>query len=225
MSITSNLTIQPEKEKIKTLKIMIIGEAAVGKSSLMYRYTMNSFSLTMLGTAGIDFKKKQVTVEDIKYNIILYDTAGHDRFRKIVKNHCKGADGILLVYDISEKQSIERLSAWMEDIEENTDKDVEVVLVANKSDIQPREISKEKGKELGLKYNIPVIETSAKTSSNVDQAFDTLINNIIRKEKLGQVDTTTMKTLDKIDNKSTHDPPPNNIKKKKDSEGCQCIIF
>ena len=218
MSTSSELN---GKDKIKTLKLMLIGEAAVGKSSIMYRYTMNSFNPTMLGTAGIDFKKKEVQYNDTKIKIILYDTAGHDRFRKIIKNHCKGANGIVVVYDLSEEQSIERLSTWMSDIEENAEKDVELLLFGNKSDKEPRMISQEKGIELSKKYRIPILETSAKTGYNIEEAFSLLINNILKKE-LHETQKTTTETKEKeeIPNKII-----NTKKKKNETDGCKCIIF
>jgi len=209
-----------KNEKLKSLKIMLIGEAAVGKSSIMYRYTMNSFKLNMLGTAGIDFKKKEIVVNNEPIKIVLYDTAGHERFRKIIKNHCKGANGIVLVYDIGEEKSIERLSTWMTDIEENSDKGVEIILIGSKSDIEPRKITEEQGKELSLKYNVPIIETSAKTGHNIDLLFDMLINNILSKER--KVESSNKQEIDIKKNEIVN---INQTKKKPESVGCQCLIF
>jgi len=209
-----------KSDKIKTLKLMLIGDAAVGKSSIMYRYTMNSFKLNMLGTAGIDFKKKEIEIDDNKIKIILYDTAGHDRFRKIIKNHCKGANGIVLVYDIGEEKSIERLSSWMNDIQENSDPDVEVILVGNKADITPRKVTEQEGLELSMKFNIPIIETSAKTGQNVEEAFNILIKKILKKEKVEIFKTSESKEDIKI--KQIKSLPG---KRKDDHDGCKCIIF
>ena len=213
-------SVTDKSDKIKTLKLMLIGEAAVGKSSIMYRYTMNSFKLNMLGTAGIDFKKKEVEIDDNKIKIILYDTAGHDRFRKIMKNHCKGANGIVLVYDIGEEKSIERLSSWMNDIKENSDPDVEVILVGNKADITQRKVTEQEGLELSMKFNIPIIETSAKTGQNVEEAFNILIKKILTKEKVEILKTSESKEDVKI--KQIKSLPG---KKKDDQDGCKCIIF
>jgi len=213
----SNLSENGDKNKIKSLKLMLVGEAAVGKSSIMYRYTQNTFTYSMLGTAGIDFKKKDVVVDDTKIKIVLFDTAGHDRFRKIIKNHCRGANGIVIVYDVSEESSIEKLSNWMTDIQENADKDVELLLLGNKVDIAERKISEEQSKELSQRLNIPMLETSAKTGFNIEEAFDLIINNILKKEKFETEKTTENRETPVIQQKI--------VTKKKKEEGCQCLIF
>lgn len=205
------------KDKKKILKIMLIGETAVGKSSIMYRYTMNTFTLSMMGTAGIDFKKKELEVDNQKIKIVLYDSAGHDRFRQIIKNHCKGAHGIVLVYDIGEEKSIERLSNWMDDVKD-VEKDAEVVLVGNKCDIEQRKVSYEQGQELAKKFNIPWLETSAKTGYNIEETFDQLIKSILKKEK----DKIEKPNLTEI--KSTPVNVVPNVKKKEEV-GCKCLIF
>ncbi len=225
MSDSTMITTKSDKDKIKSLRIMLVGEAAVGKSSIMYRYTMNSFSLNMLGTAGIDFKKKEVTVDDTKIKIVLFDTAGQDRFRKIIKNHCKGCNGIVVVYDISEDKSIERLSSWMDDIYENSDDGVEIMLVGNKRDIEPRQITEEQGLELGNKFKIPILETSAKTGDNIDEAFDLLIGNILKKDKEKEK-VVNEKELNNIKGSNGNEDVQKDKKSKKDdSIGCKCIIF
>lgn len=218
MSVTPST--KTEKENVKSLKVVLIGEAAVGKSSIMYRYTMNSFSYSMLGTAGIDFKKKELEVDNQKIKIVLYDTAGHERFRKMVHSHCKGANGIMLVYDVGEERSIDNLKEWLSDLNANA-KDVPIILVGNKCDIETRQISEEEGRELSETYKVPWIETSAKTGLNVELSFDNLLNEILKKEKEKEKEKiATENAITTIENKA-----PSNQQKKKETSGCKCVIF
>jgi Ras-related protein Rab-8A len=168
---------------LKDIKIMLLGDQAVGKSSLMMRYTTDTFSLNTMGTAGIDLKKKTVTIDSEEVKIMIYDTAGHDRFRQITKVHYKGSRGVMLVYDVSDKKSYESVSTWMDHIKENAEVGVEIILVGNKIDIENRQVSTEEGKNLGIKYGVPFVETSAMSGEGVEKAFLTLVTKIYETDK------------------------------------------
>lgn len=166
------------------VKLMLLGDQAVGKSSLMIRYTEDIFNLNIMGTAGIDLKKKNVTINNDNIKVMIYDTAGHDRFRQITKTQYRGAKGIILVYDVTDKKTFDSVSYWMDHIKENADADVEILLVGNKTDItENRTVKVDDGAELGKKFNVKVVETSAKSGDNVDKAFMSIIDNIYNKEK------------------------------------------
>jgi small GTP-binding protein len=164
------------------IKVMILGNQAVGKSSIMLRYTDDIFHYNMMGTAGVDIKKKMIKVGDDNMKVMIYDTAGHDRFRQITKNLYKGAQGIMLVYDVSDKKTFENISYWMDHIKNNADVGVEIILIGNKIDITNREVSVEDGIALSNKFKVPIVETSALTGINVDSAFLTLVQNICNKD-------------------------------------------
>jgi small GTP-binding protein len=164
------------------IKIMILGNQAVGKSSIMLRYTDDVFHYNMMGTAGVDFKKKMVKIGNEEIKVMIYDTAGHDRFRQITKNLYKGSQGIMLVYDVSDKKTFESVSYWMDHIKNNADVGVEIILVGNKIDITNREVSTEDGIGLANKFKVPIVETSALNGFNVENAFLTLIQNICEKD-------------------------------------------
>lgn len=172
-------------EKKQNTKILIIGDQAVGKSSLLMRYCDSKFTLNMMGTAGIDFKKKIFEHNSQKHTIIFYDSAGHDRFRHIIKQHYNGAKGIILVYDVTDKGSFSNVNTWMNNIKENADSNSELLLIANKVDlVEDRLISREEGEELAKKFEVNYFETSAKTGENTDLAFNDLIIRILSNEKL-----------------------------------------
>jgi small GTP-binding protein len=172
-------------KQMKQMKLMILGDQAVGKSSLLLRYTEDTFSLNMMGTAGIDLKKKIVTIDNELVKVMIYDTAGHDRFRQITKVQYKGSKGIILVYDVADRKSFESVSSWMDHINENADDGVEIMLVGNKIDMmEKREVTKEEGIYLAQKFEVPIVETSALSGENVEQAFLTIIQTVYAREKL-----------------------------------------
>jgi Ras-related protein Rab-1A len=164
------------------VKIMLLGNQAVGKSSLMLRYSDDIFNVSMMGTAGIDIKKRVVKINDDLIKVMIYDTAGHDRFRSITQKTYKGAKGIVLVYDVSDRSTFESVTEWMEHIKTHAESDVQVILVGNKMDITNKQISEEDGIQLAKKYNVLFMETSALTGNNVETAFNLLLQGIINKD-------------------------------------------
>lgn len=179
---------QQNEGKVETdIKLMLIGDQAVGKSSLMVRYTEDNFYVNMLGTAGIDFKKKMITKDDKTIKVTVFDTAGHERFRKINKSYYRSVKGIILVFDITDRQTFEHVTTWMESILENSTKDKipQVLIIGNKFDMEPeRKVSKEEGITIAKKYNAIFTETSAKTGENVEKAYNLIIDACLDKENI-----------------------------------------
>jgi small GTP-binding protein len=159
-------------------KIIIIGEQAVGKSSLIMRYVDSDFDLNMIGTAGVDFRKKQINIDGKDIKLMIFDTAGQQRFRSITKNFYRECHGVLLVYDVSDAHSFANLKEWLSSIKQHADEGVEILLVGNKIDL-PRQVQTDEGKQFSKESNVPLIETSAKTGQGVEKSFETLIRNII----------------------------------------------
>lgn len=168
-----------KKENKMTIKIMMIGEQAVGKSSITKRYTEQIFVPTIMGTAGLDIKQKVVNVFNENVNVIIYDSAGHERFRKITEVQYKGSDGLVLIYDTTDKKSFDWIIEWIDKLKSDKAK-MEIILLGNKIDLEGREINKKQAEEIANKYDISLLETSALTGENVDEAFDLIIKNIFR---------------------------------------------
>ena len=171
-------------------KILLLGDSAVGKSCLLLRYCDNAFQETHLTTIGLDFRLKTVELEDgKKIKIQIWDTAGQDRFRAITRNYYKGANGILLVFDVTDEQSFEHIKSWIEKINEEAQEGIITYLVGNKIDnIEKRVISEEKAKRLGDEFKLTYFETSAKSSLGVNEVFSSLIKEIHKtyQEKVGE---------------------------------------
>lgn len=156
------------------IKLLTLGDSGVGKTSLLMRYADDSFSESFITTIGIDIKFRYLEIDGKTVKVQVYDSAGQERFRSITTSFYRRANGLLLVYDVTDRASFEHIANWMHDIERNADPDISIVLVANKSDCPKNKlaVTEEEGKVLAEQFKIPFIQTSAKTNTNVSEAFD-----------------------------------------------------
>lgn len=163
-------------------KLLLIGDSGVGKTCLIVRFSEDSFNSTYISTIGIDFKIRTTEIQGKKIKLQVWDTAGQERFKTITTAYYRGAMGIILVYDITDERSFENIQNWMKSIKENAAAGVERMLLGNKCDIEiKRKVPKDRGEKLAKEHNIRFFETSAKSSQNVDEAFNTLANDILMK--------------------------------------------
>ena len=161
------------------LKLLIIGDSNVGKTSILLNYTDNYFPESHLATIGVEYKVKEIKTN--KYNIALqiWDTAGQERFRSITKSFFRNTNGILFVYDITNRKSFQSVKDWIKDSELH-DSGFEKILVGNKIDLkEKREVNTDELTEYGIKKKIDIIETSAKERINIDEAFQKIIDLIL----------------------------------------------
>ncbi|MEQ2215595.1 hypothetical protein XENOCAPTIV_003047, partial [Xenoophorus captivus] len=128
----------------------------------------------------IDFKIRTVELDGKKIKLQIWDTAGQERFRTITTAYYRGAMGIMLVYDITNEKSFDNIRNWIRNIEEHASADVEKMMLGNKCDMNDkRQVSKERGEKLAIDYGIKFLETSAKSSINVEEGFLTLARDIM----------------------------------------------
>jgi Ras-related protein Rab-8A len=161
------------------MKFLLIGDSGVGKSCLLLRYADDSFTPTFITTIGIDFKVKYVDHAGKRVKLQIWDTAGQERFRTITTAYYRGAMGILLVYDVAEETSFNNVRNWMQNIRKYAPANVRMILVGNKCDIvDKKQVDVERGQKLANEFNIPFVETSAKTGVNVEKVFDKLVSEI-----------------------------------------------
>ncbi|NWW06836.1 RAB10 protein, partial [Oreocharis arfaki] len=131
---------------------------------------------------GIDFKIKTVELQGKKIKLQIWDTAGQERFHTITTSYYRGAMGIMLVYDITNAKSFENISKWLRNIDEHANEDVERMLLGNKCDMEDkRVVPKAKGEQIAREHGIRFFETSAKANINIEKAFLTLAEDILRK--------------------------------------------
>ena len=161
------------------LKILIIGDASVGKTSLLLKYVDNYFPETHMATIGVEFKEKAINTPKYKVTLNVWDTAGQERFKSITKSFFNKTNGILFVYDITSEKSFSGVKNWIKDSEFYGK--FESVLCGNKIDLeQQREVKKDTLKEFGLKKKMEVFEASAKDGTNVNKAFQKLVDLILK---------------------------------------------
>ena len=166
----------------KPLKLLLIGDSNVGKTSLLLRYLDNTFSDKYITTIGVEFKSKDITLNNKTYKIHIWDTAGQERYKSITRNFYKHAEGIIFVYDITNKTSFSNLKNWISNAENEAD--FKIIIVGNKLDMESRrEVSIEQLKKLAKKKNCKYFETSAKDNINVENLFLSIINEMINNIK------------------------------------------
>ena len=166
-------------------KILLIGNSAVGKSSLLLRFSDNVFNESFLPTIGVDFKIRTFELQGKTVKLQIWDTAGQERFKTITSSYYKGAHGIILVYDITDKASFKDLENWLYEVESHADDNVVQLVVGNKKDLEnDRQVSTQEGQEYADSLGFKFLETSAKESVNVDQAFITMTKEIKKRAKV-----------------------------------------
>ena len=169
-----------------TIKLFILGNFSVGKTSLINKFVKNSFRDFYLPTIGFDYTTKIITLpNEKKVEIYFYDTAGQERYRSIAFNLLRSSDGVILIYDITKKETFNAIPMWIESIRELKGNDFPIILIGNKSDLEEeREVETEKGKKLAEEYGFSFFETSSKEGTNVHESILELALKIVgQKEK------------------------------------------
>lgn len=163
------------------IKLLVIGDSAVGKSCLLLRFCDDEFTPSFITTVGIDFKIRTIVIDKKKVKLQIWDTAGQERFKTITHAYYRGAMGIMIVYDVTTESSFHSLHSWLKNVEEYApDVNVTKILVGTKIDlINNRQISKEQGKAFALEIGMSFIEVSSKENVNVDAVFVILASKVM----------------------------------------------
>jgi small GTP-binding protein len=168
-------------------KILVLGESSVGKTSLLMRYAEDKFESTVQ-TIGVDFKNKYIIYNNKRIQLELWDTAGQERFKGIAKNYFHAANGVILVFDITNKDSFNKLKYWIDEGKTNVGQDTEIIIAENKVDLEnERKVTKDTINEFGKKMGLEILETSAKTGLGVDEIFKRLVSRLYSNKKIGKV--------------------------------------
>ena len=162
-------------------KLILIGDAAVGKTNILSKYLRNEFDPNSKSTVGVEFGTKNITLENNKIKLQIWDTAGQERYRSVTSAYYKGAKGAVLVYDITRKATFDSIDKWIPDLKTNGDSDIIIMLIGNKSDLESqRQVSLDEGKEKAENYKIAFLETSALNGTNIQRAFQELIEDVYK---------------------------------------------
>ncbi|XP_059622141.1 ras-related protein Rab-35 [Phlebotomus argentipes] len=166
-------------------KLLIIGDSGVGKSSLLIRFSDNTFTGSYITTIGVDFKIRTVVINGQRVKLQIWDTAGQERFRTITSTYYRGTHGVIIVYDVTNGESFANVKRWLQEIEQNCDV-VNKVLVGNKNDFPERKVVvTEDAQRFARQMDIQLFETSAKDNVNVEEMFFAITEKVL-KHKLSQ---------------------------------------
>jgi len=162
-------------------KLVLIGDSGVGKSCLLLRFADDNFTDSYISTIGVDFRFRTVTIDSKVVKLQIWDTAGQERFRTITSAYYRGADGIIMVYDVTSAESFDHVEEWLSEVDRYANENTVKLLVGNKADlVEKREVSEETAQRFADKLNISFLETSAKTATNVEAAFLTMAKELIK---------------------------------------------
>ena len=175
-------------------KVLLLGDSSVGKTCFLLRYCDKSFQDVHLSTIGLDYRLKTITLKNNRtVKLQIWDTAGQDRFRAITKNYYKSANGVILIYDITNIQTYENVKNWISQIKEEANPNVIIYLVGNKIDLpkEKRVVNIEDGEKIAEEFEIKFKEASAKSGTNVNEIFEELVEQI--DEKFSKLETPKKK--------------------------------
>ena len=164
------------------LKVLLIGDAGVGKSSLLLRYTEDKFDEALGSTIGVDFKVKTVEADGKRVKLTLWDTAGQERFRTLTSSYYRGAQGVVLVYDVTRRATFDDLQRWLEEVDAYAPgggEEVVKLLVGNKIDLEDRQVTEQEATDFARQQAMMYLECSARTRVGIRQAFEEVVLKIL----------------------------------------------
>jgi small GTP-binding protein len=181
-------------------KVVLVGDMSVGKTNIIAKYLKNDFSEDYKTTIGVEFHSKIAKVEGHVVKAQIWDTCGQERFKSITDSYYKGAKGAFVVYDITRKNTFESVDSWISALRSAADKNLNIILIGNKSDLEDqRQVETEQGEEKAQNNEAAFMETSAYSGDNIDKAFDNMITDVYNKcksEMLANVEIDIGKSKD-----------------------------
>eukprot|EP00992_Anisonema_acinus_P015577 TRINITY_DN9802_c0_g1_i1.p1 TRINITY_DN9802_c0_g1~~TRINITY_DN9802_c0_g1_i1.p1 ORF type:complete len:206 (+),score=41.37 TRINITY_DN9802_c0_g1_i1:52-669(+) len=166
------------------VKAVVVGDSGVGKTSLVLRYTDDIYDSSYMATIGVDFRIKSFERNDEAVKLQVWDTAGQERFRGITRGYYRGAEVVLVCFDVSNWDTFSSLKTWLRDVETYAPATRSTILVGTKSDSQRREVSKEEAQAFAAANSMQYIETSAKDNQSVTEAFNLVVDSAIAQRRV-----------------------------------------
>lgn len=169
--------------KLVEYKIILVGDSGVGKTSILKKFINNEFNEDIKCTINVDFFSKSIKIDKNLYtNLKIYDTAGQEKYRALIKQYYQGTDGIILVFDLTNENSFNKLKSWINEVSDNTEKS-QIILVGNKADLIERKIDEQTAENFAKQRDMKYIETSAKEGTNILLLFEELALDINKKKQ------------------------------------------
>ena len=187
------------------LKILVLGDTNVGKTSLILKYVDGFFPELFLATIGDDYKEKKIKMKGMNINLQIWDTCGQERYRSLSSTFIKSADGIIFVYDVTDVKTFQQIKYWMNQ-SDSLSNHFKKILVGNKVDLPEEkwQVKKEKVIKYINEQKMDVYETSAKNGKNVNEIFkaitDLIISNMSNEEIIKKFSNNDNKTISTANN-------------------------
>ena len=179
----SFLASENDKPENPKYKLIFLGDQSVGKSCILNRFMNDTFTEEYQATIGLDFQSKNVQIDNQDIHLLLYDTAGQEKFRALIPMYTRDANIILLVYDVTSKDSFLHLSDWLRDLTNVEKEEVIFAVVGNKTDLDDRrEVNSNEGENYAKEHDFIFKEVSAKTGDGINELFDVILKEILKKK-------------------------------------------
>ena len=165
-------------------QLLVIGDSTVGKTSILSKYAKGTFNSSYLATVGLDNFTKDEIINNKTIRIKIWDTAGQERYKSLTKGFFRNAQGIIVVYDVTNLETFENLNYWIKSLNTHMESEIEnipVIIIGNKIDCEEREVKLEEAELFSKNQNYPYFETSAKTGQNIEEAMRFLVEKVINK--------------------------------------------
>ncbi|OMJ93913.1 hypothetical protein SteCoe_2962 [Stentor coeruleus] len=163
------------------LKVVLAGDAVTGKSSLLMRYSNDTFSESYFATIGIEFRIKEINIENKAVKLQLWDTSGQERFRAMISSYYKGAHCILILYDSSNRESFVNLVNWIGETENYAMKNSIICLIEHEKCDRVRDVGSFEGEEYARRHNLLFFKVNAKTNEGVNELFEKIALKAVEK--------------------------------------------
>eukprot|EP00455_Lapot_gusevi_P035297 TRINITY_DN3908_c0_g2_i2.p1 TRINITY_DN3908_c0_g2~~TRINITY_DN3908_c0_g2_i2.p1 ORF type:complete len:210 (+),score=63.78 TRINITY_DN3908_c0_g2_i2:112-741(+) len=165
-------------------KIVVIGDSGVGKSNLLLRFADDTFIDSYITTIGVDFRFRTVHINQKAVKLQIWDTAGQDRYRTINAAFYRHANGVILVYDVTNRETFDHVEGWLKEALQYSDANIQILIIGNKADLPDHQVTEEMGQQLAEKLGrVPFMITSAKNATNVDTAFMMMAQQLVESRK------------------------------------------
>ena len=200
-------------------QLLIIGDSTVGKTSIITRFANGTFNSNYLATVGLDNFTKDEIIDNKTIRIKIWDTAGQERYKSLTKGFFRNAEGVMLVYDVTNLETYENLKYWMQSIKNNLGNsidDIPIIIIGNKIDCQEREVSVEEAENFWKEQGFSYFETSAKTGENIEKTIKFLVKRVINVKEGNKDENKDFTKSIKIDKDD------NNEEKKSEAKKCGC---
>ena len=167
------------------LKIILVGEMGVGKTTLLRQFSECKVDPDRISTVQVDYRERSIKVQGNHMKLEIWDTVGQEKHRRLTNNFYRGSQGALIVYDITRRESFDALNLWLQALDGVVSEDLPKILIGNKTDLEVNRVIKEyQGEEFASSLGIPFLETSALKLDDVEKAFVMLVNEYLAKQEV-----------------------------------------